>query len=53
MKEKIQLIKRSLFIKCLDCQNVVMNEDDNVCLCCGSKKTNRILINSPILKRTL
>ena len=36
--------KFSNLLKCLDkdCQNITFNDDDNVCLSCGSKKTERL-----------
>lgn len=40
-----------LFIKCMDCQTIILNDDDNVCLRCGSKITKRILINNPIFRK--
>ena len=50
MKKKIPLKKSSLFIKCLDCQGICLNDDDSVCLICGSKTTKRILVESNIFK---
>jgi hypothetical protein len=50
MKKKIPLKKSSLFIKCLDCQGICLNDDDSVCLFCGSKKTKRILVGSNVFK---
>jgi len=44
--------KHSCFIECPDCQNVTLNEDDNVCLSCGSKNTRRLFIEDPIFKKT-
>jgi rRNA maturation endonuclease Nob1 len=50
MKKKIPLRKSSLFIKCIDCQHICLNDDDNVCLKCGSKFTKRILVGSKVLE---
>jgi len=50
-KKEIKPIKTvSLFIYCLDCKHTCLNDDDNVCLKCGSKNTKRILNDSPVLK---
>ena len=50
MKNKIPLKTLSLFIKCMDCQHICLNDDDSVCLKCGSKMTKRILNESKIFK---
>lgn len=50
--KKIPLKKMSLFIKCLDCNGVCLNDDDSVCLICGSKLTKRVLVGNSIFSKT-
>ena len=42
--EPKEIKKPSPLIECLDCKSVTHNEDDNVCLTCGSKNTERIFV---------
>lgn len=50
-KEKIKLKTLSLFIKCWDCGEIALNDDDSVCTGCGSKNTKRLLNEDKIFKR--
>ena len=52
IKNNIEVKKQSLFIACLDCQNIISNPDDNVCLSCGSKSTKRIFIGNKVFEET-
>lgn len=47
--KKTGLIKKySKFIKCEDCTVITMNDDDNVCLKCGSKNTKRLFMGNKV-----
>lgn len=40
----------SKFIECKDCTITTMNDDDNVCLKCGSKNTKRLFMDNNFKK---
>lgn len=45
----IDYVKLSaLYIKCLDCKKIGFNDDDSVCIYCGSKNTLRLTKNTHI-----
>lgn len=43
----------SKFIECKDCTITTMNDDDNVCLKCGSKNTKRLFMDNNNFKKFL
>ncbi len=50
-KKKIKLKPFTPFLKCSECFVICYNDDDNVCLACGSKQTKWILADSRIFKK--